>query len=134
MDKALNVYAHRLLMSVILYQNAVMNGDVTKAKSLQSEIPDSQYGKLAKFLEANGQAEMAFEMTPDLDHKFDLALGLNRVDAAFRIAESSGNSEKWRKVGDIALARGQFTMAESCYDKSDDFNSLLLFYSSYGDF
>ena len=25
-------------------------------------------------------------------------------------------------------------MAESCYDKSDDFNSLLLFYSSYGDF
>ena len=134
MDKALNVYAHRLLMSVILYQNAVMNGDVTKAKSLQGEIPESQYGKLAKFLEANGQAEMAFEMTPDLDHKFDLALGLNRVDAAFRIAESSGNSEKWRKVGDIALARGQFTMAESCYDKSDDFNSLLLFYSSYGDF
>lgn len=25
-------------------------------------------------------------------------------------------------------------MAEQCYDKSDDFNSMLFFYSSYGDF
>jgi coatomer subunit beta' len=29
--------------------------------------------------------------------------------------------------------RGQFTLAEKCYTKSNDFNSLLLFYSSYGD-
>jgi hypothetical protein len=36
-------------------------------------------------------------------------------------------------VGDIALSRGNFSMAEQCFDKSGDFNSLLLFYSSYGD-
>lgn len=36
-------------------------------------------------------------------------------------------------MGDIALMRGQFTLAEKCYTKSNDFNSLLLFYSSYGD-
>jgi hypothetical protein len=41
--------------------------------------------------------------------------------------------EKWRKVGDIALGRGSFSMAEECYKKSNDFNSLLLFYTSYGD-
>lgn len=28
---------------------------------------------------------------------------------------------------------GQFSLAETCYDKSSDFNSLLLYYSSYGD-
>jgi coatomer subunit beta' len=29
---------------------------------------------------------------------------------------------------------GQFELAERCFKKSKDFNSLLLFYSSYGDF
>lgn len=36
-------------------------------------------------------------------------------------------------MGDIALARGNFTLAEECFEKSNDFNSMLLFYSSYGD-
>jgi hypothetical protein len=30
---------------------------------------------------------MAFAVTPDKDHKFDLALTLNRVEDAFTIAE-----------------------------------------------
>jgi coatomer subunit beta' len=58
---------------------------------------------------------MAFELTPDQDHKFDLALVLNRVDEAHKIAEAQQSNEKWRKVGDIALSRGNFTMAEDCY-------------------
>lgn len=40
------------------------------------------HSKLAKFLEAHNQRELAFDITPDRDHKFDLALGLNRIDAA----------------------------------------------------
>jgi coatomer subunit beta' len=54
-DKALNVYAHRLLMSVLNFQAAIMNGETDKALSLKASIPDSQHGKLAKFLENNGQ-------------------------------------------------------------------------------
>lgn len=46
---------------------------------------------------------MAYELTPDEDHKFELALGLNNVEGATLIAEKQQNSEKWRKVGDIAL-------------------------------
>ena len=42
---------------------------------------------MAKFLEQNGQKEMAFQLTPDLDHKFELALQLNKVDEARNIAE-----------------------------------------------
>lgn len=41
--------------------------------------------------------------------------------------------EKWKRVGDIALSSGIFSLAETCFNKSQDFNSLLLFYSSYGD-
>lgn len=36
-------------------------------------------------------------------------------------------------MGDIALAGGQFELAEQSFIKSHDFNSLLLFYSSVGD-
>lgn len=72
-------------------------------------------------------------MTPDLDHKFELAISLNYEDEARQIAEQQQSAEKWRKVGDIALSKGNFTVAEECYDRSSDFNSLLLFYSSYGD-
>ena len=68
-----------------------------------------------------------------MDHKFELAIALNHVEVAQGIAEEQQSSEKWRKVGDIALARGQFSLAEECFEKSQDFNSLLLFYSSYGD-
>lgn len=131
-DKSLNIYAHRLLLSVIDYQDAILNGDPKKALSLQSQIPESFLGKLAKFLEQNSQKSMAFDITPDQDHKFDLALQLNLVKEAFDIAEKQNSSEKFRKVGDIALMRGQFSLAEQCYEKSQDFNSLLLFYSSYG--
>ena len=76
---------------------------------------------------------MAFELTPDQDHKFDLAIQLNHVDAAKNIAAEQENGEKWRKVGDIALSKGLFSLAEECFERSQDFNSLLLFYSSYGD-
>ena len=132
-DKSLNIYAHRLLLSMMNYQCAILNNDAATANKMLKEIPDSFYGKLAKFLEANGQKQMAFELTPDQDHKFDLAIQLNHVDAAKGIAEEQDNGEKWRKVGDIALSKGQFTLAEECFEKSQDFNSLLLFYSSYGD-
>ena len=58
---------------------------------------------------------------------------MNLVEAAKNIAAEQDNGEKWRKVGDIALSRGFFTLAEECFERSQDFNSLLLFYSSYGD-
>lgn len=76
------------------------------------EIPETYYGKLAKFLETNGQKEMAYDLTPDKDHKFELALALNKVNEAFEIAEETKSEDKWRKVGDIALISGRFSLAE----------------------
>ena len=57
----------------------------------------------------------------------------DKIEEAFKIAEEQTSLDKWKKVGDIALMAGQFELAEKCFDKSQDFNSLLLFYSSYGD-
>lgn len=88
---------------------------------------------MAKFLEANDQRELAYKITPDQDHKFDLAISLNKHEEAFEIAEEQQNVEKWKKVGDVALLMGIFSLAETCFKKSKDYSSLFLFYSSYGD-
>lgn len=97
------------------------------------EIPESNLTKLAKFLESHDKKDVAFQITPDEDHKFDLAITLNKVDSAYEIAEKQQSQEKWKRVGDIALLSGFFSLAEQCFLKSQDFNSLLLFYTSYGD-
>jgi coatomer subunit beta' len=43
------------------------------------DIPPIHHSKLAKFLEANSFLELAFEISPDPDHKFDLAIQLNKI-------------------------------------------------------
>ena len=53
-DKSLNIYSHRLLLSMMNYQAAVLNNDLTKAGTLVKSIPESFHGKLSKFLESNG--------------------------------------------------------------------------------
>ena len=118
-------------MCVIEFQNAILNKQTETAKALLPQIPESQFGKLAKFLEIHGQHQLAYEISPDSNHKFELALTLNYINDAFKIADQQSSVEKWRKVGDIALQRGQFGLAEECFEKSADFNSLLLIYSSY---
>jgi len=68
---------------------------------------------VAKFLEREGFKELAFEITPDIDHKFDLAIGLNRLKEAFEITQSlKDGKEKYRRVGDISLKFGDFDLAE----------------------
>ena len=81
-DKHLNIYAHRLLLSMMNFQVCILKNELDKAQTFLPQIPESFHGKLAKFLELNGQKQMAFELTPDLDHKFELAVGLSNVDVA----------------------------------------------------
>lgn len=88
---------------MVNFQAAILADDIHGAKAYFREVPESQHSKLAKFLEANNQVEFAFEVTPDKDHKFDLALALNKVEDAFQIAEEQQSNDKWKKVGDIAL-------------------------------
>lgn len=105
-DKSLNVVSYALLVAVVNFQSAILNDDVHGAQQFFKDIPEAFHSKLAKFLEANNQRELAFEITPDKDHKFDLALTLNKIDEAFVIAEEQESLDKWRKVGDIALMMG----------------------------
>ena len=60
-----------------------------------------------------------------------MALQLNNLEEAFDIAQGdSDNDAKWKMVGDLALLAGNFDLAESCMQKSKDWNGLLLLYTS----
>ena len=99
-DKAQHVISFKLLASVLQYQAAVLAGRLEDARALLGKIPGDQHGKVAKFLETTADLkEEAFNVTPDLQHKFDLALVLNKIDAAFQIAKEQADPNKWKLVG-----------------------------------
>ena len=87
-DKNFSIYSYQLLLSVVNYQSAILNDDMHGAELYFKDVPDTQYTKLARFLEANDRKALAFQITPDPDHKFDLAIALNKTEAAFEIAEA----------------------------------------------
>ena len=131
-NKSLTMVSYQVLTSVLNFQTAIIREEHKKARELLKNVPDSMLGKLAKFLESCDCKEFAFEIAPDADHKFDLAIQLNRIVDAYEIAEAQGNAEKYKRVGDIALSRGDFDLAERCFGKCEDFHSLLLLHSSLG--
>lgn len=86
-DKNFNIYSYQLILALVSYQAAILNGEVDEAQKYFDKIPDTHYTKLAKFLETNEQKELAYSITPDKDHKFDLAISLNKHEEAYTIAE-----------------------------------------------
>jgi len=91
-------------------------------------------------------------LSPDLDHRFDLALQLNDLALAARIAEEEhvehlrannisendgeaevANEHKWKQISDLAIRAWDFALAEKALWRARDLNGLLLLYTSTGD-
>lgn len=132
-DRDVNVTSYSLSIAVIQYQTAVLRGDMEAASNLVETIPQSQRGRVARFLESQNMQELALEITSDKDQRFELSIQLGKLNIATEIAEKSNNVAKWRVLGDKALAEYKFKLAEKCLLNSKDLNGLLLFYLSSGD-
>ncbi|KIW06041.1 uncharacterized protein PV09_03217 [Verruconis gallopava] len=126
-DKDINVSSYALDLSVIEFQTLVLRGEFEAAQEI--EIPEQQKTKVARFLEGQGYKEEALAMSTDPDHRFELAVELNRLDIATELANSD---HKWRQVGDSALAAWNINAAEEAFWASKDLGSLLLLYSATG--
>jgi len=135
-DKDVNLYAYSLSLSVIEYQTAILRGDLESASEILESVPPEQRNRLARFLETQELKELALEISTDPDHKFDLAIQLDDLETALRIARDSphlGSQSKWRTVGDRALAGWKVQLAEECFKQANDLSALLLIYTSTGD-
>lgn len=129
-DKDLNLYSYELLQSVLQYQQAILEQDFTTADNLFTTIPSSAHLKLAKFLEINEYKDYAYKITPDATHKLNLAIELGLLDDALDLAKKSGKTSSWKQVGDLALAKGYFDVAEKCFQEAKDLSSLFLLYTA----
>mmetsp|Transcript_23414 Transcript_23414/g.41412 ORF Transcript_23414/g.41412 Transcript_23414/m.41412 type:complete len:687 (+) Transcript_23414:75-2135(+) len=79
MDKQYNVVSFKLLMSVLVYQIAIVRKDFEQAEECLREIPVEQHNKLARFLEGQELKDLALKVSRDPDHRFDLALQLKKT-------------------------------------------------------
>jgi len=132
-DKAYNIVSYSLHLNIINYQTAILRGDLDTAATILPTIPNDQRNRIAQFLDAQGQKELALTVSNDLDHKFDLAVQLGKLEIAVEIAKSSDSEQKWKQLSDLALNNAKFELAQECMLRADDFGGLLLLYSSLGD-
>jgi coatomer subunit beta' len=139
-DKVLNIISYKVMLAVLQYQTAVMRGDFDAANELLPGIPESEYTKVARFLESQGFKEEAFAVTTDPDHKFDLALELGQIDMAHALLletpeedkDSTDTLGKWKRLSDAALKETNLELCEAASLASHDYSDLLLLYSATG--
>ncbi|KAG0379905.1 hypothetical protein BGX24_011069 [Mortierella sp. AD032] len=131
-DKDVNVVSYAISLTVIEYQTAVLRGDMELAETLLPRIPHEQLNKIARFLESQDLKELALEVSTDQEHKFDLAIQLERLDEAVVIARASDSEPKWKTLGDCAMNKWKINLAEECFINAKDLSGLLLIYTSSG--
>jgi len=141
MDKQLSVVSYKVLLSVLQYQTAVVRQDFGVANALLPNIPEGELSNVARFLESQGYKEEALVVSRDPDQKFELALDLKKLSVATDLLaairkedkDSMDTQSKWRKLGDLALVKSDFALAEKCAWEAQDWSGLLLLYTSLGD-
>lgn len=131
-DKDLNVVSFSLPLTLIEYQTAVLRGDLHVADQILPTVPEDQRSRIARFLEAQGLKEQALAVATDPDHRFDLSIQLDKLDLAHEIASQVNQTFKWRVLGDAALSKWDFSLAEMCMKASLDLEGLLILYQSSG--
>jgi coatomer subunit beta' len=131
-DKELHVISFQLLLSVLEYQTAVMRRDFDTADKVLPTIPREQRTRVAHFLEKQGFKQQALAVSIDPDHKFELAIQIGDVKAAYKLAQEIDNELKWKQLADLATERADFDLAQECLHKAQDFGGLLLFATASG--
>ncbi|KAJ3414822.1 Coatomer subunit beta' [Chytridiales sp. JEL 0842] len=131
-DKDMNVTSYSLPVSLIEYQTHVLRGDMDSAARVLPTVPAEQRNRVARFLESQGLKEDALAVSTDPDHRFDLAVQLGKLQIAYEIAKEVDLEDKWKSVGDTALATWNYGLAEECLKKAKDLEGLLLIYQASG--
>jgi coatomer subunit beta' len=131
-DKEFNVVSYEMLLAVLEYKTCIVRKDYATAKSILPSIPADHRNKLARFLETQDLKEEALQMATDPDYRFELAIQLKKLDEAYKVVAENESDQKWRQLGDLVIANGNFPLAAECLAKAKDHAALLLLYSCQG--
>ena len=103
-DRHMKISSFSLPLQLVEYQTAVLRGDMDHAQSVLPSVPSDHYNKIARFLETQGYAHQALEISTDPEHRFELALELNELRICYQIASELDHEDKWKLIGDRALS------------------------------
>jgi len=131
-DREFSIVSFSLLLSVLEYQTAVVRRDFEAAATHLPSVPREEYNRIARFLEAQGFKEEALQVATDPEHQFELAVSLNKLQAAYEFTIASPSESKWKQIADLALLSSNIALAEECLVRAADLPGLLLLYSSTG--
>lgn len=95
-DKDVSVTSFALSLPVLEYQTLVLRDELEAASELLPSVPEGELNKVARFLDGQGQKELALEVATDPEHKFELALSLNRLDIALELAKEANVDHRWK--------------------------------------
>ena len=144
-DQDFNVVPYTISLPVIEYQTLVLRGNLEEAAEILEKLReketgtdqekskvDQQLNRIARFLDEQGQKDMALDITQDLAHKFELAMTLNNLEVGLELAQESNLEVRWKRVGDAAMSAYDLTLAATCFEHAKDLGSLLLLYTAVG--
>merc|ERR1719198_2762459 len=128
-------------MALIEYQSAIMRKDFDAANGFLAQLPETLHTRIARFLENQGYAAEALQVSKDDEHRFELATQLGRLQmAADIIVNISAQANpampprgKWKSLGDVALEQGEFSLARRCFKEAKDLSALFLVHTACGD-
>jgi len=131
-DKDHNIVSYRLLQAILEYQTAVMRRDFDAADHVLKNIPESQFTRVAHFLEKQGFKKQALAVSRDPEHRFDLALAMGELKIAKELAQQADSEEKWKQLATSATLKSDMQLAGECLGKAHDYGGLLLLASCSG--
>lgn len=131
-DKQMKVSSYSLPISIIEYQTSILRGDLENAARILSSVPADHYNRIAKFLQSQNLLELALQISTDNELKFELALKLGKTEKCYNIALEMDHEDKWKIIGDGALASWNFGLALDAWKRANDYESLFLLYQTSG--
>eukprot|EP00172_Hildenbrandia_rubra_P000517 Plantae.Rhodophyta-Hildenbrandia_rubra.ctg12622.p1 GENE.Plantae.Rhodophyta-Hildenbrandia_rubra.ctg12622~~Plantae.Rhodophyta-Hildenbrandia_rubra.ctg12622.p1 ORF type:complete len:944 (-),score=142.09 Plantae.Rhodophyta-Hildenbrandia_rubra.ctg12622:380-3211(-) len=132
-DKEYSVVSYQLLMSVLAFKTAVVQGEWLEMEKQLKKVPSGEHNKLARFLESQGHKERALQIATDTDYRCELATSLGKLDVAADIARKHPSLSKWRQLTDLAVTNGDFEVAEEAMMEAEDYPGLLLLHDGMGE-
>ena len=92
-DKELSITPYTLHLALVEYQSAIMRKDTEAAAKYFSQLPETTHNRVARFLESQGYTQEALEVSQDGEHRFELAMKLDRLHMAADIIVSIEQSD-----------------------------------------
>jgi len=128
-------------LALVEYQSAIMRKDFDAAQGYFAQLPESLHNRVARFLENQGYAAEALQISKDDEHRFELATQLGRLQLAADIIVAISAQPnpamppraKWKTLGDVALEQGDFGLARRCFTEARDLGALFLLQTACGD-